>query len=161
MRRLTQTQSAGVLFYGAAKGTLLTDSTIANNDMGLYYASSSPTLSPNAQIGATDNIFKNNRYEGIVFDQGRAKIAGNKVTDGNVGIMFLQYAPSPPYLGQSYGDDDAITATIVKGQSVAAIQVLSDQSPTGDFPGYDTFTNCSISGAILDNATNCHLTFRS
>jgi hypothetical protein len=158
---LTQTQSAGVLFYGAAKGTLLTDSTIENNDMGLYDASSSPTLSPNAQIGATDNIFKNNRYEGIVFDQGRAKIAGNKITDGNVGIMFLQYAPSPPYPGQSYGDDDAITATIVKGQSVAAIQVLSDQSPTGAFPGYDTFTNCSISGAILDNAANYHLTFRS
>ena len=65
------------------------------------------------------------------------------------------------YDGQSYGDDDAVTATIVKGQSVAAIQVLSDLSPTGDKPGDDTFTNCSISGVVLDNATNYHLTFRS
>jgi len=151
---LTQTQSTGVLLYGAAKGTLVTSSLIENNDIGIYYASTSPTLSANAQVGATNNVIKNNRYEGIVFDQGRAKIAGNKITNGNIGIQFLQYS------GQLYGDDDAITATIIKGQSVAAIQVLSDQVP-GDKPGYDTFTNCSISGAVLDNATNYHLTFRS
>jgi hypothetical protein len=152
---LTQTQSTGVLFYGAASGTLLTDSLIENNDIGVYYASSNPTLSAKSQVGMTDNVIRNNRYEGILFDQGRSKIAGNKISAGNVGIMFIQYD------GQSYGDDDAVTATIVKGQSVAAIQVLSDLSPTGDKPGDDTFTNCSISGVVLDNATNYHLTFRS
>jgi hypothetical protein len=152
---LTQYQSTGVLLYGAAKGTLVTDSLIENNDIGTYYASTNPTLSPNAQAGFTDNVLKNNRYEGMVFDQGRAKAAGNRITDGNIGIQFLQYN------GQSYGDDDAITATIVKGQSVAAVQVLSDAAPTGDKPGFDTFTNCAISGAVLDNSTNYHLTFRS
>jgi hypothetical protein len=151
---LTSYQSTGILLYGAAKGTLVTDSLIENNDIGTYFLSSSPTLSPNAQAGFTDNVIKNNRYEGMVFDQGRAKAAGNKITDGNIGIQFLQYN------GQSYGDDDAITATIVKGQSVAAIQVLSDQAPTGDLPGFDTFTNCSISGAVSDNSANYHLTFR-
>ena len=152
---LTQTQSTGVLFYGAAKGTLLTDSLIENNDIGVYYASSDPTLSPKSEVGMTDNVIRNNRYEGILFDQGRSKIAGNKISAGNVGIMFIQYN------GQTYGDDDAVTATIVKGQSVAAIEVLSDLSPTGDKPGDDTFTNCSISGVVLDNAANYHLTFRS
>jgi hypothetical protein len=158
---LTQTQSTGYLLYGAAKGTLITDSLIENNDIGIYYASTNPTLSRTAQVGITDNVIKNNRYEGIQFDQGRAKAAGNRITDGNVGIQFLQYAPSPPFAGQSYGDYDAITATIVKGQSVAAIQVLSDQAAHGDKPGDDTFTNCSISGAVSDNSANYHLTFRS
>lgn len=146
-------QAAGVLFYGAKRGSLLTDSTIEDNDIGVYYASTSPTLPPSTEVGVTFDQVKNNRDEGLLFDQGRVAVANTKVRGGNVGILLLQY------LGQAYGVFPRVTTTNVRGQSVAAIQVLSDQA-AGDRAGAATFTNCPISGAVLSNSSTFALTFR-
>ncbi len=148
---LTQTQSTGVLFYGAAKNTLLTDSTITNNDIGMYFASERPTLSSTAEVSATFDTFTSNRYEGILFDAGRARLANDKVRLGDVGIMLIQYN------GQPYGDFDRITTTSAKQQTAAAVEILSDQVP-GDKPGAAVFTNCQISGPILSNSSNVTVT---
>ncbi len=151
---LSDYQAAGVLFYGAKKGSLLTDSTIADNDMGVYYASSAATLPAHPEVAVTFDTLTDNRYEGFVFDQGHAALANTKIRGGDVGVLFLQYD------GQSYGDFSQVTTTNIRGQTVAAVQVLSDQAPTGDKHGSVTFTNCPISGAVLSNSSSYTLTFR-
>lgn len=150
----TDYQASGLLFYGAKKGSSVTQSTIQNNDIGLYYASEQPTLPTHGELDVTFTTFDDNRYEGVLFDQGRAALARDLITAGNVGVMFLQYD------GQSYGDYDQITDSKINNQSVAAVQVDSDLSPTGDKPGYDTFTNCSVNGPVLSNTSSYRLVFR-
>jgi hypothetical protein len=149
---LTDYQATGVLFYGAARGSLLTDSTITNNDIGMYFASERATLSSTAEVGATFDKFTSNRFEGIVFDAGRARLANDTIRLGDVGVELLQYN------GQPYGDFDRITTTSIKQQTAAAIEILSDQAPTGDKPGAAVFTNCPISGPILSNSSNVTVT---
>lgn len=149
---LTDYQSTGILLYGAKRGTLLTDSTVNDNDIGVYYASESATLPTHTEAFATFDNLLDNRYEGVLFDQGRFQMGNTKIRGGNVGVMLIQYA------GQTYGDYPRVTTTSVKNQAVAAIQVLSDQM-AGDRPGTAVFTNCPISGAILSNSTSYTLTF--
>lgn len=151
---LTDYQSAGLLFYGAKKGSYVTQSTIENNDIGLYYASEKPTLPTKGELDVTFSTFDNNRYEGVLFDQGRASLARDRILAGDVGVMFIQYD------GQAYGDYDQVTDSKINNQTVASVQVLSDLSPTGDFPGYDTFTNCSVNGPVLSNTSSYRLVFR-
>ncbi len=148
---LTQTQATGVLFYGAAPGTLITDSTITNNDIGMYFASERPTLAANAEVAGTFNTFTSNRYEAILFDSGRAKIANTRIRYGRVGIMVIQYH------GQPYGAYDRVTTTSTRHETVAAVQILSDRV-AGDKPGNVVFTNCAITGPILSNTSNVTVT---
>ncbi len=150
---LTQYQATGVLLYGAKRGTLVTDSLLADNDIGLYAASENPTLAPSTEGAATFDVLNDNRYAGVVFDQGRFAMANTKIRGGNVGVELLQYA------AQTYGDYPRVTTTNVRGQTVAAIEVLSDQT-AGDKPGAAVFTNCPISGGVLSNSASYTLTFQ-
>lgn len=149
---LSDYQATGVLFYGAKKGSTVTQSTIIDNDIGVYYASEQPTLPSTTEVWVTADQLQNNRYEGVVLDQGRAVVDQSKILGGNVGVMVLQYD------GQAYGSNDRVTATTIKHNVVAAIDVLSDQAPTGDLPGSITFTNCPISGPVLSNTSSITVT---
>jgi hypothetical protein len=153
LNALTDYQAAGVLFYGAAKGSIITDSTVSKNDIGMYYAASQSTLPASPDVSATFSKFILNRDEGVLFDQGRASLSDDNINRSNVGIMFVQYK------GQLYGDHATVTRVRINNNSVAAIQVLSDQASSGDLPGAATFTRCAIFGAILGNASNYKLTF--
>jgi hypothetical protein len=144
---LTQTEATGVLFYGAATGSSLQSSAISGNDIGVYYGSTSPTEPGSAEVAITKNTFTSNVDEQIQLDQGVATVNGNKLKgSGNVGIEVLQYgAPN----GQSYAPASTATKDSISGQGVA-VEVLSDNALTGDFPG--TFT-ISASKFLTGNAT--------
>lgn len=147
---LTQTQSTGLLFYGAAPGTTVAESTISGNDIGVYYygnpSGPAPTK-PEAFI-VRDRLV-NNRYENVGLDQGSAYIGHCLITGGNVGIQVLQYN------GQSYGSTSVAAYDTINHMSVATVQVLSDNASTGDLPGSFLISRSEIDTApVLDNSTN-------
>jgi hypothetical protein len=80
----------------------------------------------------------NNRYEGVVLDQGSASVRGDTITGGNVGLAVLQYS------GQAFAADGTASQDVIRGAIVAAVQVSSDQALTGDFPGHDLHSASSV-----------------
>lgn len=147
---LTQTQSTGMLFYGAAAGSTVTDSTISNNDIGIYYlANPSGSAPAHSQLLITGDKVTSNRYEGIVFDQGRATVTDSTISAGRVGIEVLQYN------GQTFGSNATASHDTIKQMSWATVQVLSDRAAKGDKKGTFTISNSVLTGApVRDNAKN-------
>ena len=146
---LTQTQSAGVLLIGAAPGTIVNNNSITSNDIGVYYVSEDSGAAPSAPVNSIKgNTLSNDRYEGIVLDQGSALLSGNTYSGGNVGLQAIQYD------GQTQASNHKANRENISGQAVAAVQVLSDQVP-GDEPGVLTVSNSRFhGGAVLDNSSN-------
>ena len=146
---LTDTQSAGILLLGAKAGTLVSQQTLTNNDIGIYFLADTNAPAPTSFTAKlSTNILTNNRYEGVVLDQGWANMDSNKFSGGNVGIQALQYA------GQTFGGSSVDTRDQLTGQSVAAVQVLSDNDAS-DVAGKFTISYAHFhGGAVLDNSTN-------
>jgi hypothetical protein len=148
---LTESQAIGVLFYGAASGSSLSNSTLQGNDAGTYYISESPTEPHASEVVINKNTFTNNRYEGVDLDQGIATVTNNTINGtGNAGIQTLQYH------GQSYAPASTASRDTISGQGIG-VQVLSDNA-AGDFPGTFTISNSSfVSGNTVgseDNSSN-------
>jgi len=147
---LTQYGGSGVLLEATGPSSVI-GSTISNNDEGIYYVANPEGKAP---LLPTDTIagdsLINDRYQGIQLNQGSALITGSQISGGNVGIQLLQYA------GQTFGIQSYASADVIKGEAVAAVQVLSDQAP-GDFPGTFTISLSKLSGnaaSVLDNSSN-------
>ena len=88
----SQTQATGLLFYGAASGSLVTGSTLEGNDIGAYYVSSSATQPTSPEVTISKDVFNGNRYEGVALDQGDASVKGDTITGpGEIGIDLFQY----------------------------------------------------------------------
>ena len=135
-------QSTGVLFYGAANGSSVTNSTIAGNDIGVYSESTTevePTEPSSPQITASNNKLENDRYESVLVSSGWTTVDKNKITGGNVGIQLLQYA------GQPYGPKGTGTKDTISGMSQWAVQGYSDNQPSDAF-GQFTISNSKVSG---------------
>jgi hypothetical protein len=147
---LTQTQSTGLLLYGAARGTTVADSTIAGNDIGVYYSANPGRKAPaRQQVSIVRDGLSGNRYEGVVLDQGSAYVGHCTFSSGNVGIQVLQYS------GQTFGSRSFASYDRFSHMHVATVQVLSDDAATGDLPGSFMITRSEISTApVLDNSTN-------
>jgi hypothetical protein len=149
---LTDTQSTGILFFGAAPGTTVTHSAISDSDIGVYsydLAATAPST-PNATI--SDDTLTNDRYEAIGLDQGFTVVSNDTLSGGNVGVQVLQY------YGQAYGVTAKVKNVTVSGMAVAAAQVYSDENPA-DFAGSLSITHSKISGnpgsitaSVLDNS---------
>jgi len=140
-----------VLLYGAAAGTSVTDSTISNCDIGVYYSADTPSAphAPTATI--TGDTLLNDRYEGILLDQGWAAISADVINGGNVGIQVLQYG------GQAYSANGTALLDSIRNQSVAAVQVYSDHSHEGDLPGLFTIAGSDLRGnaaRVLNNSSH-------
>ncbi len=150
---LTQYGGAGFLFYAAAAGSGVSSSTISGNDEGIYYSADPAAGAPKAPgVTIANDTLINDRYQGIQLDQGDASIVGTSITGGNVGIQVLQYQ------GQAFGVNDTACSDTIKGESVAAVQVLSDQASTGDYPGTFTIEHSRFltgnAASVLDNSKN-------
>jgi hypothetical protein len=146
---LTQYGGSGVLFYNAAAGTSVTNSTISGDDEGIYNYSEGKTSSLPTVLISADTLV-NDRYQGIQLEQGSASVTSSVITGGNVGIQLVQRAE------QTSGIQASATGNTIKGESVAAIQVLSDQT-SGDKPGQLTATLNTFVGdaaGVLDNSSN-------
>jgi nitrous oxidase accessory protein NosD len=132
-------QASGVLFFGAAAGSLVNSSTIASNDLGIYFASTNPAQASSPEVKMSGNHLTSNRDEGIVLEQGDASLVEDTITGaGDVGVDIVQSASQP------YASDATASSLTIEGQSVAGIGVLSDGLP-GDPSGSFSIKNSSIS----------------
>jgi hypothetical protein len=62
------------------------------------------------------------------------------------------------YNGQGFAANGTASQDVIRGASVAAVQVSSDQAITGDFPGLLTISFSKLSGnaaRVLNNSANC------
>ncbi len=149
---LTQTQSAGVLFFGAAVGSTLTGSSISNNDMGVYYsANPSGRVITKPAVTISGDTFSDDRYEGVVLDQGAANVTHTTIEHGNVGVEVLQYAGSN---SQTFGAKSVASFIAFSKIHVATVDVLSDKA-AGDKAGTFTISSSNIHASkVKDNSTN-------
>jgi hypothetical protein len=136
---LHETQSTGVLFFCAASGSIVTKSTINENDVGVYYADSSASPPASPQVTVSDDTLNNDRFESVLLDQGSALVNSDHMTGGNVGVQVLQYA------GQSYGDNSTGSGDVFMAMKVWGVQGYSDENPA-DHPGSFKITSSKISG---------------
>lgn len=149
---LTQTQSAGVLFFGAATGSTVSSSHIADNDMGLYYvANASGRAITKPALTISGDTFTDNRYEGLTLDQGIANVTHSTIENGNVGIEVLQYAGSS---GQTFGAKSVASFITFSKIHVATVDVNSDAAP-GDKAGSFTISSSNTHASkVKDNSKN-------
>ncbi len=125
----TQTQSTGVLFYGAANGSSVSDSKLSGNDIGAYLYSTAPTKPVAAQVTILKDTFDANRYEQVFLDQGDAAVNNDTIEGAsNDGIVIVQYK------GQTYAPNSSATTDTITGQKIG-VNVNSDRAATGDFAG--------------------------
>jgi hypothetical protein len=146
---LTQTQSAGILFYAALKGSTVQYCVLSDNDMGVYYSAnpkSGPVKRPQVRLIADQ--FTDNRYEGVVLDQGAAVVNSDDFINGNVGIEVIQYS------SQTAGSFSTATDDNFSQLSNATVDVLSDRAKS-DKAGTFTITHSQIYAAkVRDNSKN-------
>jgi hypothetical protein len=136
----SQTQSTGLLFFGAAPGSSVSSSTIGGNDIGAYYLSESAKQPGSPELTLSKDAFSANRYEGMVLDQGDALLKSDTITGpGEVGIEL------PQYEGQTLSSESSATGAKISGQTEAGVRVASDNA-AGDEPGTFTFTKSTFSG---------------
>jgi len=135
---VTQTQSTGILFYGAAAGSTVSASTVNENDIGVYYEDSAATAPVGSEASIANSTLTNDRYESVVIGQGWATVNGNTLNGGNIGIALLQYH------GESYGPKGTGKSDTVEHMKDRAVLGASDKQadPAGSF----SIANSRISG---------------
>jgi hypothetical protein len=135
---LKNEQAAGVLLYEAGSGTAVTKAKITKNDIGIYHSSEVETTSPQATLNSDELL--ENRYIGILLDQGYASMNKDTITGpGDVGIELIQYA------GQAFGVKGKGNEDTVSGMSSYAVFGNSDLN-AGDQFGSFTIAKSAISG---------------
>lgn len=122
---LTETQSGGILIFGQASGVKVSSSNISKNDIGIYYAAGFESEAPSESVAATisGNTLEEDRYEGMVLEEGTVKASNNKIIGNgkaNVGIQLLQFGGNTLGL-KATGKSDAIS-----GMKKCAVEGLSD-----------------------------------
>ncbi len=132
-----ENQADGVLFYAAAAKSSVTGSSVSDNDLGVYYSSGSATEPSSPQVKIAGNRLTDNRYEGILLEEGRASISSDTIGGtGELGIAILQASY------QESASDSTANKSTIEGMSVAAVGVLEEGTgPAGTF----TIKNSSIS----------------
>jgi hypothetical protein len=147
---LTQTQSTGLLFYGAAPGTSVTSTELAGNDVGAYYSSAAATQPSSPELTLSKDVFAGNRYEALALDQGDALVKGGRIDGpGNIGIDLLQYE------SQTLASDSNASGLKIEGQNDAAVKVESDHG-AGDRNGRFVLGKSTLTGngAALENESS-------
>jgi nitrous oxidase accessory protein NosD len=128
---------AGVLFYKQAPGSSVATSTISENDLGVSHISSTETGKPQTTI--INNSLVKDRYAAVMIGQGYAAVNKDKMEEGSVGILVLQFA------GQEFGPKGTGAEDTITGMSKYAIEGLSDNQPADQFGSF-TISKSKISG---------------
>ncbi|MFI4990772.1 MAG: right-handed parallel beta-helix repeat-containing protein [Solirubrobacterales bacterium] len=146
----SQTQSTGLLFYGAAPGSTVTSSTISGNDIGAYYASEAAAQPTAPELVLSKDVLSGNRYEGVALDQGDASLRSDTISGpGEIGVEIYQYE------GQTLSSQSSAASTKVEGMSEAGVRVSSDKA-AGDIAGKFTLTKSTFASDtnVLNNESN-------
>jgi hypothetical protein len=151
-----ENQATGVLFYEAAPGSKVVSSTLRENDVGAYYDSEAAANPTKPEVSFANDVLTNNRYEGLLFEQGKASVSNSIINGtGNIGIDLIQSA------GQTLASASTANKTTIEGQSEEAIKVTSDKSPS-DIPGTFKFLNGTLTGNganLLNESAKFTVTF--
>jgi nitrous oxidase accessory protein NosD len=137
--------STGVLFFEEAKGSV-TGSKISKNDIGVYHYGQCCTSTNQATI--TGNTLEEDRYWGMVLDQGLATVTKNKILakgSGRVGIQLIQYA------GQEFGANGKGAEDEINEMTKCAVEGFSDNNSG------DQFASLTLTGSLAKftgDATN-------
>jgi hypothetical protein len=129
--------AAGVLFYKAAAGSSVATSTINENDLGVSHISASETNKP--QVTILNNTLLKDRYAAVMLGQGFAAVNKDKMEEGSVAILLLQFA------GQEFGPKGTGSEDTIHKMSKYAVEGLSDLN-AGDQFGSFTIGKSAISG---------------
>ena len=114
----TDVQSAGILLFDAG-ATQVTNNTISDNDMGVYNFGGTPQT-------IQSNILTNNRYAGVVLNQGDTTVLSNTISGGNIGVQLVSYN------GDSAGVTGTLRGNNITGASQAGVEVI-DETPSDAF----------------------------
>jgi len=141
---ISQYQAAGFLFYDAAPGSSVSNSTAHGNDMGVNFVGTSASQTG---VSITNDTLKNNRYEDVCLDQGKSKITGSVMRGGNVAFQVIQYKD------QTSGININVAAShdTIGPADVDAVQIYSDEN-AADVHGSVTISYSSINGSIANNS---------
>jgi hypothetical protein len=148
---LRESQAAGVLFIGAARGSGIARSTLTGNDIGVYNVSTSSAAPRSPTVSITSDRFTGDRREAIVLDQGFAAIDRDQILGGGaVGIQILQDSL------QSYAARGSASSDRITGMSRAAVEVLTDHA-AGDPAGSSMIARSVVGGSaasVLNSSSN-------
>jgi hypothetical protein len=135
---VSETESCGVLFYGALAGSTVTSSTVESNDIGVFYEDESAAAPTAPQVTIVGDTIAGSRDAAVLLGQGNARVNTSTLNGGQTGIGLLQLA------SDSYGPTGSGSGDIVENMSKWAVWGLSDKGtdPAGSF----TITKSSISG---------------
>jgi hypothetical protein len=151
-------QATGLLFFGAAAGSKVSDSVSSDNDIGAYYASTSPSQPTKPELKLLSSHLTDNRYEGAVLEEGDAALTRDTITGvGQVGIDVVQSA------SQQHADDSTASHCTIEDMTVGAVAITTD-GLSGDPSGIFTIKGSSISknaAQVLDPSTNFTVTRKS
>src|SRR5262249_14925594 len=140
---LANTQSAGILLFAAAAGTTVMSNPVSANDIVIYNLAQGTTIS--------GNTLMDNRFEGIVLDEGDATLDSNTIDPGNVGILVVSFS------GNMADSKGTLTCNTISAATQAGIRLVQ-----GDSNGRNavaTATNNSITGNVVgvDNTTTSNM----
>jgi hypothetical protein len=137
--------ATGLLFYAAGPGSMVTHSTISDNDLGVYSLTDPGSSS---DVLLSQNQLTNDRSAAIAFDSGFTTAKGNNISGGSIGLLAYQYD------GQTYAVHAVTTRNSVTGVSTASVEISSDNSPS-DVKGFLSVTHSAIGSApVLNNSTD-------
>ena len=131
--------AAGVLFYLEGKGSSVTKSHIASNDLGVSHIASGELTTPQAAISGDE--MSEDRYAAVMLGQGYATVSKDVMSKGAVGVLALQYA------GQEFGPKGTGSEDTITEMSKYSIEGLSDGSASDQFGSFK-ITKSSISGSF-------------
>jgi hypothetical protein len=137
---LTDTQSTGVLLFGAGAGTIVDDNDIDGNDIGVYSFGSDLTIISN-RLG----LSAANRYEGIIVDEGNTDVVDNTINGGNVGVLVVSFG------GNSLDSEANLGANVITGAGIG-IQAVDDDTLDGVQPvivSANSIIDSTIAGMLL------------
>jgi parallel beta-helix repeat protein len=106
---ILEAQSGGILVASAAPGTTIAANHVTNADIGVYQ------LSSPGCCRISDNVLSDNRYFGIVIQDGNGSTDSNTITGGQTGIGVV--ADAVDTTGVLRGD-------IITGTSLAPVREL-------------------------------------
>jgi hypothetical protein len=131
---------AGVLFYLPGSHSVVSSSSLSNNDIGVEYVSGSAQRPETPEITlASDKV--NGGYASVQLNQGNAVMSDDRLAGAPIGIDVNSYG---------YGDDEYAPLVEVVGGKVegsrAAVQIERD---LGELPGRLTLTGTKLHGFVV------------
>jgi len=133
--------AAGVLFYLPGASSIVSNSTLNKNDIGVEYVSGSATRPATPQVTLTGDTVTGG-YASVQLNQGQATLESDKLTGGLFGIDVNSYG----------GEDDSYApeATAVKDKVEGIEAAVQVESSLAELPGRLTFKKGEILGSITN-----------